>query len=81
MGSGNAQLARKGDKDRFNQSAIGTRKVTVDWRKGLISITLKRVELDDFESGAVPVTVSIEFADVRFEDTPVLSGNGKSLRY
>ena len=75
------QFTRKGEKYTFKQKVVGSRKVTLDYKKGQVSIALKGVELGKYDKGAPPVTVSIEFADVRFEDTPKMTSTGKSLRY
>ena len=75
------QFTRKRDRYRFNQKLLGSRKVTLDYAKGVVTISLAGVELGSFEKGSVPVFVSIAFGEVRFADVPMLSGNGKSLKY
>ncbi len=57
------------------------RKVTVDYAKGLLTIALKGIELGAYDKGESAVPLCIEFDDIRFEDQPVLTGNGKSLKY
>ena len=75
------RFTQKGDKWVFSQRVVGTRKVTLDYKKGRVSISLRGVELGAYDSGLVPVTVSVEFGNVRFADMPVMGSNGKSLRY
>ena len=75
------QFTRKGDKWTFKQKALAIRKVTLDFGKGRVAISLKGVELGSHARGAVQLPLSIEFDDVRFADVPVLSSSGKSLRY
>ena len=75
------QFTRRNDRYKYSQKVLGRRKVTVDFAKGTFTVSLAGVELGPYEKGSVPVTVSIEFESVRFRDTPLMTGNGKSLRY
>ena len=56
-------------------------KITLDYAKGIAVIKLKGVELGVFEAGEVPVLLRITSDTIHFEDTPVLTSTGKSLKY
>ncbi|MHC4911312.1 MAG: hypothetical protein ACYTF9_16545, partial [Planctomycetota bacterium] len=75
------QFTRRGDKWIFTQRVLGTRRVSLDFRAGKVSISLQAVELGEFAQGAMPVGVSIAFGDLLVEDAPVMKSTGKSLRY
>jgi hypothetical protein len=76
-----AQFRRVGDKWSFQQKGVGTRTVTLDYAKGLFTVSLKGVELGSYEKGVIPVRVGVDFGEVLFEDTPDMTSTGGAVRY
>jgi len=75
------QFKKKGDRWLFSQKVFGARKITLDYKKGLATISLKGVAVGSYPTGPIRVRVGVEFAGVRFEDTPEMTCTGKSLKY
>ena len=74
-------FTRKKDRYQFTQKVFGTRRVTVDYAKGVISISLAGVEMGAVEGGNGPVPFSLEVDDMRFADAPQMTGSTKALKY
>jgi hypothetical protein len=75
------QFKRSGDKWTFTQQVFGTRKVTLDYQRGLATVALRGVELGHHPKGAANVPLEVEFGDVWFADSPVMSSTGRALKY
>ncbi len=75
------QFVRSKDKWVFKQTAVGTRTITLDYGKGRVSVSLKGIDLGQYDAGAAPAALGVEFGDVRFFDVPDLAAAKSSLKY
>jgi len=75
------QFTPKGNKFVFKQKGFGSRKVTLDYAKGTISIAISGVELGTPGGDGIPVRFAVGLGPLQFASRPVLSGRKRSLKY
>jgi len=75
------QFTPKGNKFVFKQKVFGSRKVTLDYAKGTISISIGGVELGSPGGDGIPVRFAVGLGPLRFASQPVLSRRKGSLKY
>jgi hypothetical protein len=75
------QFTPKGSKLLFKQKVFGTRKVTLDYAKGTISVSLGGVEVGNHSDDGIPIRFAFELGSLSFASQPVFSVRKGSLKY
>ena len=75
------QFTQKGSKFLFKEKVFGARKVTLDFAKGTISLSIGGVELGVLNNDGIPVRFALGIGALRFASQPVLSVGKGSAKY
>ena len=75
------QFTKKGSKFLFSEKVFGARKVTLDYAKGTISLSVGGVEVGVYSNDGIPIRFALNLGTLRFVSQPVLSVNKGSMKY
>jgi hypothetical protein len=75
------QFTKKGSRFLFSEKVFGARKVTLDYAKGTISLSVGGVEVGVYNDDGIPIRFALELGSLRFVSQPVFSVNKGSMKY